>query len=57
MRMRSSVPSIVGDRPRLASRIALSTALTSVLSHTETESARGSGTLIEATWVIGWRWP
>ncbi len=51
MRMRSSVPSTVGDRPRLASRIALSTACTIVLSQTETESARGSGTLIEATWV------
>ena len=47
--MRKTVPSTVGLRPRLASRIALSTACTMLLSHMETESARGSGTLIVAT--------
>ena len=49
MRMRSVVPSTVGLRPRLASRIALSTAWTIPLSQTETDKARGSGTLIVAT--------
>ena len=55
MRMRRIVPSTVGLRPRLESRIALSTACTMLLSQTETDSARGSGTLIVATWLIGMR--
>ena len=53
MRMRRTWPSTVGLNPRLALRIALSTAPTIDLSQTWTESMRGSGTLIVATWLMG----
>ncbi len=42
--MRSVVPSMIGLKPRLDSRIARSTAPTIDLSQTETEIMRGSGT-------------
>ena len=51
--MRRSCPSTIGLRPRLASRMARSTACTVDRSQTWTESMRGSGTLIVATWLIG----
>ena len=46
-------PSLEGFRPRLLSRMARSTALTSVRSQTWTVSMRGSGTPMVPTWVIG----
>ena len=55
--MRRIWPSVVGDNPRLESRIAFSTAPTMLRSHTCTESMRASGTLMEATVLMGWRWP
>ena len=42
--MRTVFPSTIGLKPRLASRMARSTALTSALSHTDTEIIRDSGT-------------
>ncbi len=51
--MRSVVPSTIGLSPRFDSRIALSTAPTIDLSHTETEIMRGSGTEMVATWLTG----
>ena len=53
MRRRSTCPSVAGDRPRLESTIAFSTAFTIDLSQTCTESSRGSGTLTVATWLSG----
>ena len=56
MRRRSTCPSVAGLRPRLESTIAFSTALTIDLSQTCTESSRGSGTLMVASWLSGmWR--
>ena len=51
--MRSVVPSRIGLKPRLASRIARSTAPTTDLSQTETEIMRGSGTVTVASWLSG----
>ena len=51
--MRSVVPSMIGLKPRLDSRMARSTAPTIDLSHTDTEIMRGSGTETVATCVIG----
>ena len=51
--MRSIWPSAAGLRPRPASRIALSTALTRPRSQTWTVSIRGSGTLTVPTWLSG----
>ena len=51
--MRSVVPSMIGLKPRLDSRMARSTAPTTDLSQTETEIMRGSGTVTVATWLIG----
>ena len=51
--MRRVWPSTIGFRPRLALRIAFSTATTMPLSQTLTLSIRGSGTLIAATAVRG----
>ena len=44
---------MIGFSPRLASRMARSTAPASGLSQTCTDSMRGSGTLTVATWLIG----
>ena len=51
--MRSDWPSTIGLSPRSEERIALSTAFTWVLSQTWTESMRGSGILMVATWLSG----
>ena len=53
MGMRSDWPSTIGLSPRSEERIALSTAFTCVLSQTWTESMRGSGMLMVATWLSG----
>jgi hypothetical protein len=50
---RTTCPSLAGLSPSPESRIARSTAPTSVRSHTCTVSSRGSGTPIVPTWVIG----
>src|SRR5471032_1679714 len=55
--MRKSWPSICGLRPRPASRIALSTALASPLSHTCTVIMRASGVAMLPTWLIGTELP
>ena len=44
---------MTGFIPRFASRIALSTACTLLLSQTFTEMVRGSGTDTVATWLSG----
>ena len=54
---RISAPSMIGLSPRLASRMAFSTALTWPLSQTCTEMVRASGVETVATWLIGMRWP
>ena len=53
MRRRITWPSVDGVKPRLAARIAFSTACTIERSQTCTLIMRGSGTLTVASWLSG----